>query len=384
MTLKGTPLKITEVKTAEVRMKIDGQPRYLYHYVRVHTDEGVYGTGEASHVDGGWRGSTRTMAGPAHRQGPARRRCPLRGIRRGYIFRGGMAGLAISALTGIEIALWDLAGKAQGVPVYRLLGGKFRDRVRLYVDSAHSDYGQRAEEVRAQGFTAIKFDLDDAGHPDKLDPWNWSVAPAELEDLVDRVHRIREAVGPRMDLAIDLHGRYDVTAGMKFAHALEDLNLMWLEEPVPPENIDALKRITDSTRTPICAGENAYLRYGFRDMIERQAVDIIMPDISKCGGLSECRKIANMAESYYIPFAPHNNSSALSTVADAHVCASVPNFLALEFHRYDDPTWSDVVVSDEPVIQQGHVVLGEKPGLGVELNEPFLQSMLEDGEPLWQ
>ena len=156
------------------------------------------------------------------------------------------------------------------MPVYRLLGGRFRDRVRLYVDSAHSDYKQRAEEVRARGFTAIKFDLDDAAHPEKLDPWNWSVAPAELEDLVDRVHRIREAVGPRMDLAIDLHGRYDATAGMKFAHALEDLNLMWLEEPVPPENIDALKRITDSTRTPICAGENAYLRYGFRDMIERR------------------------------------------------------------------------------------------------------------------
>ena len=171
---------------------------------------------------------------------------------------------------------------------------------------------------------------------------------------------------------------------MKFAHALEDLNLMWLEEPVPPENIDALKRITDSTRTPICAGENAYLRYGFRDMLEQQAVDIIMPDISKCGGLSECRKIANMAETYYIPFAPHNNSSALSTVADAHVCASVPNFLALEFHRYDDPTWNDVVLSDEPVIQEGHVVLSEKPGLGVELNETFLQSMLEDEEPLWQ
>ncbi|MCY3788676.1 MAG: mandelate racemase/muconate lactonizing enzyme family protein, partial [Gemmatimonadetes bacterium] len=278
----------------------------------------------------------------------------------------------------------DLAGKAQGVPVYRLLGGKFRDRVRLYVDSAHEDYKERAEDARAKGFTAIKFDLDDAGHPEKLDPWNWSVAPAELEDLVDQAHQIREAVGPHMDLAIDLHGRYDATAGMKFAHALEGLNLMWLEEPVPPENIDALKRITDSTRTPICAGENAYLRYGFRDMLEQQAVDIIMPDISKCGGLSECRKIANMAETYYIPFAPHNNSSALSTVADAHVCASVPNFLALEFHRYDDPTWNDVVLSDEPVIQEGHVVLSEKPGLGVELNEAFLQSMMEDGESLWQ
>ena len=372
-------MKITEVKTAQVRV-----PGYLYHYVRIHTDEGLYGTGEASHVDGGWRGSTQSMAAQLIGKDPRDVDALFEGIRRSYIFRGGMSGLAISALTGLEVALWDLAGKAQGIPVYRLLGGKFRDRVRLYVDSAHSDYKRRAEDVRAKGFNAIKFDLDDAGHPEKLDAWNWSVAPAELDDLVDQAHQIREAVGPAMDLAIDLHGRYDATAGMKFAHALEGLNLMWLEEPVPPENIDALKQITDSTRTPICAGENAYLRYGFRDMLEQQAVDIIMPDISKCGGLSECRKIANMAETYYIPFAPHNNSSALSTVADAHVCASVPNFLALEFHRYDDPTWSEVVLADEPVIQEGHVVLSEKPGLGVELNEAFLQSSLEDGEPLWQ
>ena len=270
------------------------------------------------------------------------------------------------------------------MPVYRLLGGRFRDRVRLYVDSAHSNYEERAAAVRGDGFTAIKFDLDDAANPHKLDPWNWSVTPGELGLMVDQAHEIREAVGPEIDLAIDLHGRYDATAGTKVAQEVEELSLMWLEEPVPPENIDALKRVTESTSTPICAGENAYLRYGFREMLERQAVDVIMPDISKCGGLSECRKIANMAEIYYIPFAPHNNSSALSTVADAHVCASVPNFLALEFHRYDDPTWNDVILSDEPAIQQGHVVLSEKPGLGVELNEDFLQSQFDDGEPLWQ
>jgi galactonate dehydratase len=187
-----------------------------------------------------------------------------------------------------------------------------------------------------------------------------------------------------MDLAIDLHGRYHATAGMKIAHALEPLNLMWLEEPVPPENIDAIAKITQSTTTPICAGENLYLRYGFRDLLENQAVDIIMPDISKCGGLSESRKMANMAEIYYIPFAPHNNSSALSTVADAHVCASVPNFLALEFHRYGDPIWNDVILSDEPAIQDGHVVVPDKPGIGVELNDEYLEkNNLAEGE-LWQ
>merc|ERR1712096_542302 len=199
-------------------------------------------------------------------------------------------------------------------------------------------------------------------HPHKLDRWNWSVTPDELKSLVDQAFEIRQGIGSSLDLALDLHGRYDATAGMKMAQALEPLNLMWLEEPVPPENIDALNKITQSTSTPICVGENLYLRYGFRDLLEKQAADIIMPDISKCGGLSECRKIANMAEIYYIPFAPHNNSSALSTVADAHVCASVPNFLALEFHRFNDPTWEQVVDSDGAVIQDGHVVLTDKPG----------------------
>lgn len=376
-------MKITQIKTAEVRVKVKGRPRYHYHYVRVHTDGGVYGTGEASHVDGGWRGSTKSMAVQLIGMDPRDVDACFEKVRRSYIFRGGFAGLGISALTGIEIALWDLAGKAQGTPVYRLLGGKFRDRVRLYVDSASSDYRQRAEEVRAKGFTAIKFDLDDAHNPHKLDPWNWSVTPDELKSMVDQAFEIREAVGS-LDLAIDLHGRYDATAGLALAQALERLNLMWLEEPVPPENIDALAKITQATRTPICAGENLYMRHGFRDLLQKQAADIIMPDISKCGGLSECRKIANLAELYYIPFAPHNNSSALSTVADAHVCASVPNFLALEFHRYGDPTWDEVILSEEPAIQRGHVVLGEKPGLGVELNEGFLQAQLQQGEPLWQ
>lgn len=373
-------MKITDIKTAEVTVPSG----YTYHYVRVHTDEGVYGTGEASHVDRGWRESTRHMAKMIIGMDPRDVDACFELIRRRYIFMGGAGGPAISALTGIEIALWDLAGKAQGVPVYRLLGGKFRDRVRLYVDSAHYDYNERAAEVKERGFTAIKFDLDDAENPHKLDPWNWSVTPDELKSLVDQAFAIREGIGPSLDLAIDLHGRYDATAGMKIAQEVEPLNLLWLEEPVPPENIDALAKITHATGTPICVGENLYLRHGFRDLLQQQAADIIMPDISKCGGLSECRKIANMAEIYYVPFAPHNNSSALSTVGDAHVCASVPNFLVLEYHRFDDPTWDDVLATDESVIQDGHVVLTEAPGLGVELNEAFLASQMEAGEPLWQ
>jgi galactonate dehydratase len=367
-------MKITDIKTAQAR----------FHYIRVYTDEGVYGTGECSHVDQGWRGTVESMKPMLIGRDPLDVDALFELVRRAYIFRGGMAGLGISVLSGIEVALWDLAGKALGVPVYRLLGGRFRDRVRLYVDSAHSDYGKRAEQVRERGFTAIKFDLDDANNPHKLDPWNWSVTPDELKSMIDQVARIRQAIGPHLDLAIDLHGRYDGYAGMKIAQGLEPFDLMWLEEPVPPENVDALRRIKESTRTPICAGENLYLRYGFRDLLEKQAVDIIMPDISKCGGLSECRKIANLAEIYYVPFAPHNNSGALSILADSHVCASVPNFLALEWHRFDDADWDAVLQLDEPLIQQGHVVLPDRPGIGAELDEDVARQFAQGDGPLFE
>jgi galactonate dehydratase len=144
---------------------------------------------------------------------------------------------------------------------------------------------------------------------------------------------------------------------------------MWLEEPVPPENIDAMREIKRGTTTPICAGENLYLRQDFRELIEKQAVDIIMPDIPKCGGLSECRKIANLAEIYYIPFAPHNVSSPIGTMASAHVCATVPNFLVLEFHWLHRDFWSTIVKEKRDIIVDGHIALNDSPGIGLELDE---------------
>jgi galactonate dehydratase len=370
-------VKITDIKTCEAR----------FGYVRVYTDEGVYGTGELSHQGAGWRQIVDSMKPILLGEDPRDVDMCFEKIRRAFIFRGAMSGHAVSALTGIEVALWDLAGKAQGVPVYRLLGGKFRDRVRLYVDCASGDYTETYRKVTDAGFTAMKFDLDDANRPEKVDRWNWTVHPAELEVIVSEAFEIREAIGPHMDLGIDLHGRYDAVAGQKIAMALEELDLMWLEEPVPPENIDALAKVKAASNTPICVGENAYLRYGFREILEKQAADIIMPDISKCGGLSECRKIANMAEIYYVPFAPHNNSGPLSTLADAHTCASVPNFLALEYHRFRDEGMEQILDKDGPFIDSGHVVLTEADGLGAELNEDVVRSMLPEGErdaELWR
>ena len=153
---------------------------------------------------------------------------------------------------------------------------------------------------------------------------------------------MREAVGPSIDLAIDMHGRYDIASGIAVARAMEPFRLLWLEEPVPPENVAAMREVKRASPVPLCSGENLYLRWGFRDLLEQQAVDYIMPDIPKCGGLSECRKIANMAEVYYVPLAPHNVCGPLGTMASAHVCASIPNFLVMEWHWIDYPGWEEL------------------------------------------
>ena len=376
-------MKITKIKTAEA------SGHGFSTFVKIFTDEGVVGVGECIHGGDGCSRLIEDMAGIVTGEDPLNVDRLIETIRRAYIFNGALAGNAVTAMTGIEIALWDLAGKALDLPVYRLLGGKFRDRIRLYCDCHAGDddspesYARRAKEIVAMGFNAIKFDIDDASSPHKLDRYNWSVSPGELAQMVERVVAVREAIGPAVDLAIDMHGRYDISAGIRVAQALEPFDLMWLEEPVPPENIDAMREVKRCTRTPICAGENLYTRWGFRELIEKQAVDVIMPDLPKCGGLSEGRKIANHAETYYIPFAPHNVCGPLGTIASCHCCASIPNFLVLEWHWVDRPHWHELVLADPPLIEDGYIVLPEGPGLGVELNEEALAAYARDDRPIF-
>ncbi len=377
-------MKITDIKTAEV----GGHGFSLF--VKIFTDEGIEGIGECIHGGDGVALLVADMAEMIKGQDPLNVDRLYELIRHRYIFNGALAGNVVTAMTGIEIALWDLAGKALGVPVYQLLGGKFRDRIRLYCDchagrdDSPESYAERAREVVAMGFNAIKFDIDNANSPHKLDAFNWSTSPGELTEMVERVAAVREAVGPDVDVAIDMHGRYDTHSAVRVANALEGFNLMWLEEPVPPENIDAMREVKRSTSTPICAGENLYLRWGFRDLIEKQAVDIIMPDLPKCGGLSEGRKIANMAEVYYIPLAPHNVCGPLGTIASCHTCAAVPNFLILEWHWVDRPHWHELVEADPPLIQDGYIVLPDGPGLGVELNEEAARRYARKGRPFFE
>ena len=243
--------------------------------------------------------------------------------------------------------------RALNLPVYQLLGGKFRDKVRVYNDTAlyqrklptPKDFADAALKAKSMGFNAMKFDLDQANDPNKYDVYNWTASPAELQRMVDQITAARNAVGPNIDICVDMHGRYDAVTGHAVAKLLEPLNLMWLEEPIPAENVEAYKLIADSTSTPICAGENIYMAYGFRKILEIGGLDIVMPDLQKTGGIGEGQRIANLANLYYVPFAPHMVASFLGAMATAHVCASVPNFLIMEWQSYfhTDPMFKEIV-----------------------------------------
>jgi galactonate dehydratase len=372
-------MKITDIRTAEVK------GHGYSTYVRIYTDEGVIGNGECIHGTDGCPQIVHSFKKFLIGENPLNVDALYEKMRRSQLFNGAMSGATVTAMTGIEIALWDLAGKALGVPVYQLLGGKFRDTVRLYCDShagedfSPGSYAERARQVVGMGFDALKFDVDETQAGFRNDRWNWHASGPEIDWMVERVGAVRDAVGPNIDLCIDMHGRYDTASGIAVARAMEQFNLLWLEEPVPPENVSAMREVKMNARTPLCSGENLYLRWGFRDLIEQKAVDFIMPDIPKCGGLSECRKIANMAEVYYIPLAPHNVCGPLGTMASAHVCASIPNFLVMEWHWIDYEGWDELTIQDEPVIQNGHVVLNDKPGIGLEVNDEVVHKYLRPG-----
>ena len=361
-------MKITNIKTAAT----SGHGMHLW--VKVETDAGITGLGECVH------GGVQAIAIIQQLRPQLIGRDPFaidaifEEMRRNHVFDGGFAGALITALTGIEIALWDLKGKALKAPICELMGGKFRDKIRVYADcqvNPGMDFGQVqqvVDSVLARGFTAFKIDVD-GGKAKNKDPFNFTASEWEHGRMVELVEMACRAAGPEIAVAADVHTRLDVPSAIRLARDCEQFHLLWLEEPVPPENIEAMREVKRATTTPICAGENLYLRHGFRELIEKQAVDAIMPDIPKCGGLSECRKIANLAELYYIPFAPHNVASPIGTMASCHVCASIPNFLVIEFHWFHREYWSTIIKEKTDIIKDGYIALSDRPGIGVELDE---------------
>jgi galactonate dehydratase len=378
-------LKITEVKCGYVRGAV---------YVKIYTNQDVWGCGEAVDAIQGTYYMIKRMGNQLTGQNPLNPNRLAEQIRKGAFFGGAQSGVFVAVLTAIETALWDITGKVFNVPVYQLLGGKFRDKIRVYCDTAlytstnptPDDYAAAAKDAVSRGYNAVKFDVDDGRDPNKYDRFNWTASPAEIDRMYNAIAAVRETVGPTIDVCVDMHGRYDAITGMKMAKAYEPLNLMWLEEPVPADNPEVYKHITNETSTPICAGENIYLAYGFTKLLSDGALNIIMPDLQKAGGLGEGQRIANLANLYYVPFSPHMVASFLGAMASCHVCASVPNFQIMEWQIYmdKDELWKDIVTYDGPRTENSFITLSEKPGIGVEINEEGMKKHAVPGIPFFE
>lgn len=378
-------LKITEVKCGYVRGAL---------YVKIYTNQDVWGCGEAVDAIQGTYYMVKRMGDQIKGQSPLNPNRLAEQLRKGAFFGGAQSGVYVAVLTAIETALWDLTGKVFGLPVYQLLGGKFRDKIRVYCDTAlysstnptPDDYAAAAKNAVGRGYNAVKFDVDNGRDPNKYDRFNWTANPMEIDRMYNSIAAVREAVGPNIDICVDMHGRYDAVTGLKMAKMYEPLNLMWLEEPVPADNVDVYKKISQETSTPICAGENIYLAYGFTRLLADNAIDIIMPDLQKAGGLGEAQRIANLSNLYYVPFSPHMVASFLGAMASCHVCASVPNFQIMEWQIYmdTDQLWQDIVTYDGPRTENSFITLSEKPGIGVEINEEGMKKYAQPGIPFFE
>jgi galactonate dehydratase len=378
-------IKITEVKCGYVRGAL---------YVKIYTNQDVWGCGEAVDAIQGTYFMVKRMGDQIKGQTPLNPNRLAEQLRKAAFFGGAQSGVFVAVLTAIETALWDLTGKILGIPVYQLLGGKYRDKIRVYCDTAlytstnptPADYGAAAKNAVSRGYNAVKFDVDDGRDPNKYDRFNWTANPMEIDRMYNAIAAVREAVGPNIDICVDMHGRYDAVTGLKMAKMYESLDLMWLEEPVPADNPEIYKKISQETSTPICTGENIYLAYGFTRLLSESAVDIIMPDLQKAGGLGEGQRIANLANLYYVPFSPHMVASFLGAMASCHVCASVPNFQILEWQIYmdTDQLWKDIVTYDGPRVENSFITLSEKPGIGVEINEEGMKKYAQPGIPFFE
>lgn len=285
-------------------------------------------------------------------------------ISRDAYWRGGA--VLMSALSAVETALWDILGKLLGVPVYQLLGGKCSEKVRIYVNGwfagakTPEQFGEKAKQAVKHGVTAMKWD-----------PFGKSYMEISNKDLGIALHcvaAVREAVGNEVDLLIEGHGRFNVATGIKIAKELEQFKPMFFEEPVPPDELDALKAVRDKSPIAISAGERLYGRRDFNRLLHMRGADFIQPDISHAGGIMELKKIAAMAEATYTGFAPHNPSGPVANAATLQVAACCPNFSILEI-MYSDVTWRKEVCSEAIDYEDGYIAIPDKPGIGIEIDK---------------
>lgn len=373
-------MKITRLKTYQV------PPRWLF--LKIETDDGVCGWGEPV-IEG--RAATveaavAELADMVVGRDPRRIEDIWQSLYRGGFYRGGP--ILMSAIAGIDQALWDIKGKMLGAPVHDLLGGACRDRMRMYCwigGDRPADTGRQAKEVVAKGFTAFKMN----GTPDMqiVD------SHAKIEQAVARVAEARQAVGPDVGIAIDFHGRVHRPMAKVLLRELEPFHPLFVEEPVLPENLHVLPHITAGLSYPIATGERLFHRSQFRPILEAGAVDIVQPDISHCGGITEARKIATLAETYDVALAPHCPLGPLTLAASLHLDFVSHNAFIQEqsmgIHYNVGNDVLDYLVDPAPLrIENGHIALLDRPGLGVEINEAFVIERAKEGHrwrnPLWR
>ncbi len=344
--------------------------------VKITTDTGISGWGETT-LEGKPKSvvaSVEELAEYFVGKDPLRIEHHWQHVYRSAFFRGG--NVLMTALSGIDQALWDISGKHYGVPTHALLGGAVRDRIRVY---AHWGIGSLTDEGKAVARERLDMLLKKGGYTAfKSGPggkWRGHEPPTMIDDFVERAYLMRDWVGPDVELAFDFHGKMTPALAVEVCHEIKGMRPMFVEEPIPQENVDALKQVADKVPFPIATGERLLTRWGFREVIEKQAAAYLQPDTSHAGGITELKKIANMAEVYYQHILPHCAIGPVAFSASMQVDAVVPNFLAQE--QIDQGLGGGLFV-DDWVVEDGHIDLPTKPGLGFEIDKQAAQVTVDE------
>ena len=360
------------MKISKVRPLVMGTPWRNLTFLILETDEGLTGVGEVRMIN-----NTDALLGyiseaaPRHvlGQDPFNRELIVDTMRRNDYSRAGE--VAMSGIALIEMACWDIMGKALNQPVYRLMGGAVRQKIKAYangwytVERTPEEFSKAAKAVVARGYDSAKLDPFGSGF--------YELDRTERSRSISLVEAVRDATGPDFDIFVEMHGRFSPAVAIGLAHDLEPYKPGWIEEPVPPENLAALKKVANAVRTPIATGERIHSRTECRELFELQACDIVQIDLSHFGGISEARKLAAWAESYYMLMAPHNVCGPVATAANLHLAACTPNFKIQEHFNDFADAWVKGAVLQYPEVTDGYFSLPEGPGLGVILNEDFIK-----------
>lgn len=357
-------MKVTAIKTF-----ICNAFRTNFVFVKVETDSGLHGWGEATleYKELTIQAAIHDLESYLIGKDPHNIEAFRHDCYRDAYWRGGP--VLMSALAGVEMALWDIKGKALGVPCYQLFGGKVRDAVPIYVNGWFSpaktpdEFAEKAKEVAAKRFLGCKWDPFGKA-------WQ-QISKHDLNSAMECIAKVAEVVGEDVQLLIEGHGRFDIPTAVKIGRRLEEFDIFWFEEPIPPDDKEGMKQVKDRVRISIAAGERLYNRYEYRQFFELGCSDYIQPDISHAGGLFEMRMLGAEAEARHIGFCPHNPSGPVANAATLQLAACVPNFVMLEMMMTDVPYRAEIC-DEDLTIKAGKMVIPDRPGLGIDLNETEL------------